>query len=178
MSPSHESIDLLARALDQASRVLAAIQPSQLADPTLCTDWDVAQLVAHLVADPRNLLAMARGEEVDWSAQPERATSGWNEAFRSGADALLQHWRELGDDAVAAQIDWQTAEFAVHTWDLARAIGWSGPLDPAVAERGLAFMSNALTPDNRGGAFGAEQPAPAGADAYERIAAFAGRPIT
>ena len=39
-------------------------------------------------------------------------------------------------------------------------------------------MSNALTPDNRSGAFDAEQPAPAGAGPYERLAAFAGRLIT
>jgi hypothetical protein len=46
-----------------------------------------------------------------------------------------------------------------------------------VAERGLAFMTNALTADNREPAFGPEQEVPAGADAYERIAAFSGRPV-
>jgi uncharacterized protein (TIGR03086 family) len=178
MTTSQESLDLLARALDQTSAVLAAIKPSQLTDPTPCRDWDVAHLVGHLVADPRNLLAMARGDQVDWSAQPEPPRSGWTEEFRSGADDLLDHWRSLGGEAPAAQIDWQTAEFAVHTWDLAQATGWSAPLDPAVAECGFAFMSNALTPDNRGAAFGAEQPAPAEAGPYERLAAFAGRPVS
>lgn len=158
--------------------MLEAVEPSQLTDPTPCREWDVALLVGHLVADPRNLLAMARGDEVDWSAPPEPRRSGWTHEFRSGADELLTHWRSLGDEAQPAQIDWQTAEFAVHAWDLAQATGWAAPLDPAVAERGLAFMSNALTPDNRSGAFDVEQPAPAGAGPYERLAAFAGRPIT
>jgi uncharacterized protein (TIGR03086 family) len=177
MSTPNESLDLLARALDQTSAVLEAVEPTQLGDPTPCREWDVAHLVGHLVADPRNLLAMARGDEVDWSAQPEPPRSGWADEFRRGADELLEHWRSLGDDAPPAQIDWQTAEFAVHSWDLAQATGWSAPLDPAVAERGLAFMSTAMTPDNRGGAFDAEQPAPDGAGPYERLAAFAGRPI-
>lgn len=177
MSTPDESLDLLARALDQTSAVLAAVDPSQLTDPTPCRDWDVAHLVGHLVGDPRNLLAMARGDEVDWTAQPEPPRAGWTEEFRRGADELLHHWRSLGDGAQPAQIDWQTAEFAVHAWDLAQATGWSAPLDPAVAERGLAFMTTALTPDNRDAAFDAEQPAPAGAGAYERLAAFAGRAI-
>lgn len=177
MGTPQESLDVLARALDQTSAVLAAIEPSQLTEPTPCRDWDVGQLVGHVVADPRNLLAMARGDQVDWSAQPEPPRSAWADEFRRGADDLLAHWRGLGDDAQPAQIDWQTAEFAVHTWDLAQATGWSKPLDPAVAERGLAFMSNALTPDNRGQAFDAEQPAPEGAGPYERIAAFSGRSV-
>jgi hypothetical protein len=50
-------------------------------------------------------------------------------------------------------------------------------LDPAVAERGLSFMQQGLTDDNRGPVFGPEQPAPPDADAYTRIAAFAGRQV-
>jgi hypothetical protein len=66
----------------------------------------------------------------------------------------------------------------VHTWDLAAALGRSsGDLDPEVAERGLVFMHANLTNDNRSPAFGPEQPAPDSADAYLRIAAFAGRPV-
>jgi hypothetical protein len=34
-----------------------------------------------------------------------------------------------------------------------------------------------MTGDMRGDAFAPEQPAPAGADAYQRIAAFAGRSV-
>ena len=69
-----------------------------------------------------------------------------------------------------------TAEFAVHTWDLAHALGRStGELDPAVAEQGLAFMQANLKAEMRGEAFGPEQPAPADGDAYDAIAAFAGR---
>ena len=50
-------------------------------------------------------------------------------------------------------------------------------LDPEVAEVGLAFMTSSMTDDMRGDAFGPEQPAPADADAYQRIAAFAGRSV-
>jgi hypothetical protein len=39
------------------------------------------------------------------------------------------------------------------------------------------FMSANMTEERRGGAFDPEQPAPDGANAYERIAAFAGRTV-
>lgn len=72
-------------------------------------------------------------------------------------------------------MDWQTAEFAVHGWDLARATGQSTDLDPEVAQRGLDFMSAALTPDRRGAAFGPAVKLPEAAPVYDRLVAFAGR---
>ena len=74
--------------------------------------------------------------------------------FRVHADDLLHHWHDQPDDQVA-QADWQSAELGAHTWDLVRALGRPMPLDDEVAERGLAFMQQGLTDDNRGEAFGA-----------------------
>jgi hypothetical protein len=94
--------------------------------------------------------------------------------FRSHADDLLHHWHGQPDDQVA-QADWQSAELGVHTWDLVRALGRPMPLDDEVAERGLAFMQQGLTDDNRGEAFGAPVDVPDDASAYDRLVAFAGR---
>ena len=44
-----------------------------------------------------------------------------------------------------------------------------------MAEQGLGFMRANLKAEMRGEAFGPEQPAPADGDAYDAIAAFAGR---
>jgi uncharacterized protein (TIGR03086 family) len=177
-SGPHESVVVLSRALDQAGDVLAAVHPDQLHHPTHCGDWTVAELAGHLVDAPAHFLQMARGEEVDWESTPSPPETGWAEEFREHADDLIHHWHQQGDPDDPGAVDWQTAEFALHTWDLATAIGFpTDRLDPAVAERGLAFMSQALTPDNRGTAFGPEQHAPADASAYERLAAYAGRPL-
>jgi hypothetical protein len=70
------------------------------------------------------------------------------------------------------------AELAIHAYDLTTALrATTADLDPEVAEVGLAFMTSSMTDDMRGDAFGPEQSAPADADAYERIAAFAGRSV-
>jgi len=169
---------VLARGLDQAATLLAAVGDDDLAAPTPCRDWSTAELVDHLVAAPSRFAQMMRGERVDWSAPTPHVGDERVATFRGNADALLAAWRDAGDDAGPVSADWQCAELAAHTYDLAIALGRpTSDLDPEVAERGLAFMQASLTPDNRGPVFGPEQPAPDGADAYGRIAAFAGRSV-
>ena len=167
-------LDVLSDALDQTEAVLAAIPPDALSGRTPCGDWDVARLVAHVVASPRNFIVMASGGQPDWSAEPP-LPDDWTAEFRAGADDLLEMWRTAGESASAQSMDWQTAEMAVHTWDLVRATSQSRDLDPAVAQRGLDFMSAALTPEIRGPAFGPEVSVSADAPVYDRLVAFAGR---
>lgn len=174
MTDPHESIVVLSRALDQAGDVLTAVHTDQLDRPTPCEDWTVAELVAHLVATPGRFVQMGRGEEVDWSGRPEAADGVQVAEFRAAADDLIHQWHQRGDTD-APMADWQTAELAVHTWDLVRATGQEVPLDPEVAERGLAFMKQALTADNRGEAFGPQMPVADDAPPYDRLAAWAGR---
>jgi uncharacterized protein (TIGR03086 family) len=168
---------VLRRGLDQLAGVLDDVPGGALGDPTPCPQWSVQDLVDHIVAAPSRFARMARGEEVDWSTTPSAGPEPAGQ-FRSHAEDLL---RAVADDAAPGgpiTLDWQCAELAVHTWDLATALGRpTGDLDAEVAERGLAFMRASLTDDNRGPAFGPEQPAPEGADAYQRIAAFAGRSV-
>lgn len=169
-----ESMAALERAISQAEQVMAQVSTDQLPAATPCDDWTVSDLIAHLVADPANFIAMAQGDQPDWSASPS-LPDDWTAEFRAGGDRLLQSWRDAGDEAAPQSMDWQTAEFAVHTWDLVRALGQSRDLDPGVAERGFGFMSTAMTPDNRGSAFGPEVEAAVDAASYDRLAAFAGR---
>jgi uncharacterized protein (TIGR03086 family) len=172
---SDDAPTALRRGLDQLAALLDDVPAGAGEEPTPCPRWSVQDLVDHIVAAPSRFARMARGEEVDWSVTPS-AGSDPAARFRSHAEELLG-----ADDAAAGggvPSDWQCAELAVHTWDLATAIGRStGDLDAEVAERGLAFMRGGLTEDNRGPAFGPEQPAPEGADAYQRLAAFAGRSV-
>lgn len=174
MDTPHQAVVVLSRALDQAGDALAAIHADDLDKPTPCADWTVRDLAGHLSATPSRFLAMGRGEEVDWSATPDVAEGAWATAFRSAADDLIHHWHGQPDDQ-AGQADWQTAELALHTWDLSRATGRPSALDDEVAERGLAFMQQALTDDNRGGVFGPPVTVADDAPAYDRLAAWAGR---
>ena len=120
---------------------------------------------------------MTRGEPTDWSAPTPATGDDPAGAFRLHARDLLRA-RQEQPEPEGSPVDWQCAELAVHTWDLATALGLpTADFDADVAERGLAFMRAGLTDDNRGPAFGPEQPAPEGADPYQRVAASAGRSV-
>lgn len=179
MSSPIDSVITLSHALDQTGDVLDGVHEDQLSAPTPCSEWDVGRLVSHVVVAPRHFLEMADGGSPDWSAEPDRVLY-WAATFRSGADDLIHRWHQVEDSADPRSVDGQTTEFAVHTWDLARATGQTellGRLDPVVAERALAFMTASLTAETRGGVFGPEQPAPPDAPIYDRLAAYAGRPL-
>lgn len=168
---------VLHRALDQLAGLLDDVPAGVSGDRTPCADWTVQDLVDHIVVMPARFARMVRGEQVDWAATPSAGDDPAAE-FRSNAEDLLRAWGEHDGADAPVPLDWQCGEVAVHSWDLATALGRpSGDLDPEVAERGLAFMAASLTDDNRGPAFGPEQPAPEGADAYQRVAALAGRSV-
>jgi uncharacterized protein (TIGR03086 family) len=174
-----DELAVLHRGLDQATSLLGSVGDDDLTNPTPCQDWTTAELVGHLAAAPGRFARMLRGEEVDWGVKDPEAGSRGAATFRTGADDLLDAWGAVGDADAPMGPDWQTAEVAVHTYDLATALGRpTADLDVEVAERALAFMQANLTQENRGGAFRPEQSVPDGADAYQRLAAFAGRTVT
>jgi uncharacterized protein (TIGR03083 family) len=173
-----DPIGVLSRALDQTGDLLDHVRADVVDRPTPCTEWNVSALADHVVNDARQFLLMVRGEQPDWSAPAPQLTQAWGPTFRSAADDLIQAWHDLGDDPPLPPA-LRFAEFAVHDWDLATALGVPlDTLDPVVAELGLEFMRANLTTELRGGAFGPEQPAPPDAGPYDQIAAYAGRSVT
>jgi uncharacterized protein (TIGR03086 family) len=178
MTAKPDDLSLLTVALDQAADLLGRVPEDARDASTPCSGWSVSALIDHLVNAPAQFAILMRGGEPDWAAAPPHVGADREQRFRAAGADLVQAWRAAGDGGQQSPLDWQLAELAVHTWDLATALGEpTTELDREVAEHGLAFMRSGLTDDNRGAAFGPEQPAPAGADAYTRIAAFAGRTV-
>lgn len=172
-----DGVRALVRALGQAAEVLDSVRSEDLDKPTPCEDWNVSELLDHLIATPGQFLASLRGEKVDWAAPLPHIEDSWGAVFRRDADALARAWNELEGEPPSPP-EWQITEFAVHTWDLATAIGWPvGSLDPEVAEIGMAFMQRSLGEENRVPFFGPEQVAPEGSSAYDQLAAFSGRNV-
>ena len=160
--------------LDQMTALIQAVDADALVRPTPCSGWTVRDLTEHVIGTTTKFADGVAGKEIDWAADTT-VMGDPAEAFAAAASALRTAYET---PAEAATPDWQCAELATHTWDLATALGHdTGGLDPAPAERGLAFMRANLGEEMRGAHFGPEQTAPDGADAYQRIAAFAGRPV-
>jgi uncharacterized protein (TIGR03086 family) len=173
-----ERYEVVHRGLEQLSELICGVDRVALQCRTPCEQWTVQDLIRHIVAAPTRFAAITRGEVIDWSAATPPSGDDPATVFRSHAEDLLRALEQHQPLPGPATLDWQCAELAVHTWDLSTALGKStAGLDPEVADRGLAFMRANLTPDRRSPAFGPEQSAPADGDAYQRIAAFAGRSV-
>lgn len=176
MTERSDQVDVLSRGLDQLEVLLQEVPDGDHDRPTPCAEWTLADLLDHVIRGTGAFAEVVRGEDVDWSAPTPHVASAWAIEFRARADELVAAWAALGEGDAPTGPDWQSAEVAVHTWDLARTLDRSTEaFDAEVARRGLAFMRANLRPEMRTFAFGPEQPAPPAAGPYDEIAAFAGR---
>jgi uncharacterized protein (TIGR03086 family) len=121
-----------------------AIGAHQWHAPTPCTDWDVRELVAHLVVEQLWVGAMLEGETVadvgdrfDGDQLGDDPVGAWDRAVGTavaafGAPGALDRTVHLSyGDAPALHYGREMAvDATVHTWDLARAIGADEHLDP------------------------------------------------
>ena len=165
---------LTARAIDQLDALLASVADDQLDDPTPCAQWSVRDLIDHVVETTSRLAATAAGEKVDWTA-PTPHHDDILAAFRAHGAALVAAVNENEGSVPEGMV---AGELGVHTWDLASAIGRDGSeLDAEIAQAGHEFMSRELTDERRGDSFAPARPAREGANAYEHLAAFAGREV-
>ncbi len=182
-------LQLLDRALGQCGEVISAISANQAGWPTPCTEWNVQDLLHHLVVqDLHNFTVMARGSHVDPQAAHATVGADWSTRFADGAAMLMRAWAaaELssqvalpggGEAPLRSRIGLQIAEFTVHSWDLARATGVPVMLDPALAEQSLAWSQRVMKADYRGPdkPFGHEVRVGLNADNYARLAGWFGR---
>lgn len=166
----------LQRALTQAADLLDTVTAADLVRPTPCAEWDVRALANHLIAQPRIFVTMLQGSPPGWNGREDYGAN-LGEELRTRGNALVNLWRELGEAAMVDP-DWQAVEIAVHTWDLATALGRpTDGLDEPVAQRALVTMDRLLGPVRKGRAFADARSAPAGANAYDHLAAYAGREV-
>lgn len=164
---------IVSRGLEQLDALLSAVTPENAGRATPCSEWTVAELSDHIVNSVAGMATMARGGDPDWAASPHHDDPA--PALHREGRALVE---ALDASSGAFPEGMAAAELAVHTYDLSTALDTATvSLDPEIAEVGHAFMTSSMTDDMRGDAFGPEQSAPADADAYQRIAAFAGRSV-
>jgi uncharacterized protein (TIGR03086 family) len=155
-------LDAMDRALAAVSERVDAITADQWADPTPCSQWNVADLVDHLVWGNLFCGAVADGVTPE---KPERAADlvqGWLDSVpviraafaRPGLiDGEVQmplsrisgaHWARM-----------KIGGLVVHSWDLSRAIGADETMDDDLMQIAYDFFSTerakgALTEDRFG----------------------------
>ncbi|GAA3234952.1 TIGR03086 family metal-binding protein [Actinocorallia longicatena] len=181
------ALPLLDRALDQMAATIAAVDPVKLAgSPTPCTEWNVEQLVGHIVDEVGRFAEVSGGQR-----EHEGPLSGdWPADFAAAARSLRAAWARpqaleqvqrtpIGEIDALWAVKQQCSELVGHTWDLAKAADLPLDLDPELTELALTFMTDNIRPEMRGpeagGYIGLEVPADPGAPPLDRLIAFSGR---
>lgn len=133
---------LIARAIATALPVVDGVRPDQLHLPTPCADFDVDQLLGHLVFAIGRAATVGHGGEL--ALEDEVVTSDdWSRDVRAAAADLAAAWADDARLDATIELPWAsmtgaqalgvyTNEVTVHTWDLARATGQTAEWDADV----------------------------------------------
>jgi uncharacterized protein (TIGR03086 family) len=185
-----EHMTELDRALSSTMAVLQKVQPTDLDAPTPCASWDVRALVNHFVDTARWWAGVVSGtgEHTDADYTAGDFVAAYEESARMAAaafeaDGVLGRMIRLpfGEFPGAAVRSMAALDQFAHGWDLARAIGYQGEMDPELATELLAAARLAITDSFRGpdgqAPFGPVRPAPAEAGPADQLAAYLGRSV-
>ncbi|MEV4639778.1 TIGR03086 family metal-binding protein [Actinoplanes sp. NPDC049548] len=175
----------LADAADRMGRLVAAVPADQWSSPTPCADWNVRDLVAHVVTGTARFTAAITGapqapppDSADLPGAFARNSAALVSAF--GTPGALEKIVDVPFGRVpgAVALHLQLTEMLVHGWDLARATGRRPDFPDDLAAQELAFTVQALSsvPPERS-PFAPPQPIPDTAPALDRLAAMLGRSV-
>jgi uncharacterized protein (TIGR03086 family) len=163
--------------------VLKAVAPDQWAAQSPCEEWRARDVVAHVVAGHRGVIAAVRGGESKPVGADEDPRRAWEEASRTideiagDPEALAKDidgptGRMPAEEVIARFV---TMDLLVHTWDLARAVGADERLD----EDSVRGAYEALKPMDAmirlPNVFGPRLDPPSGADLQTEFLYFLGR---
>jgi len=166
-------------------RRLDGVGVGDWASPTPCTEWTVADLVAHVVGVHRRVVATVTGHEPVEVDPTGDLPAQWREACDAVLDALGDE--TLAETTVSGMFGEQTfeslvsrllcADTLVHTWDLARATGQDESLEPDAVGKALLFLTPIDDAIRRPGGFSVRiEPRP-DADEQTRLLNFCGRAV-
>lgn len=184
MNPS-PSVDKLSRALGVVGDLVTGVRPEQWSAPTPCTDWNVHQLVNHLVAVNLTFAGLLTEK-----APPERGLDHLGDdpadAYRASGATLQAAFDQpgilersfrgpMGTATGEERLQIRLYDLLAHGWDLAQATGQPAMLPEDLAEQALTFARVQLSTQPRTGRFGPAQPTADDAPAIDRLVAFLGR---
>ncbi|GAA4615698.1 TIGR03086 family metal-binding protein [Saccharopolyspora hordei] len=165
------------------------IGATQWGNPTPCTEWDVRDLLGHLVREQLWapwLLDGATLDEVgdrfDGDVLGDDPVGAWERAAAAARRAWDAPGATSGEVHVtggvipAEDYGWQmTTDLAVHAWDLARSIGADERLDPGLVAELHVVLAPQVSAWQGLGIFAAPREVPADADEQTRLLALLGR---
>ena len=167
MNEVQDRYEQVSNGFDAAVR---AVTPDQWATQSPCEQWKARDVVAHVVAGHRSMIAGVRGGESTPLGAGEDPKAAWEEASRAIEEITAD------PEALAKEIDgptgkmpageiidrFVTMDLLVHTWDLARTVGADEHLDEGAVRRAYEELKPMDAMIRRPNVFGPKLEPPAG----------------
>ncbi|MCX4790125.1 MULTISPECIES: TIGR03086 family metal-binding protein [unclassified Streptomyces] len=173
----------------EAARIARSITTDQLGLPTPCGDWDLRELINHWVLYtshglehralgkdlPDELTTRDFTADADWAqqyaAQLDRAVAAWSDPAVWDGEVDLGNSTTPAAETAAMLIE----ETALHTWDVARAVGEELRLSDAAAAYVLDVVDGNAALYRQYDGFADEVTVPGSASLLQRALARSGR---
>jgi uncharacterized protein (TIGR03086 family) len=149
---------LFRKAVQIAEPVIAGVRPDQLDQPSPCVEYNVKELLDHLVFVLHRVANLGRGDEAfapnsmadavidhkdwaaDWRAASAEVEAAWSDDATLSKTIVLP-WATMTGAEVLGMY---TSEITTHTWDAAKATGQQPAWDDEVCQLGLDSMHRDL----------------------------------
>ena len=177
------------RAVGEFDARVRAVGDDQWELPTPCSDWNVRQLVNHLVYEDRWTVPLMEGttlaevgDRYEGDLLGDEPRKAWAESSAEAvaavqADGAIERTVDLssGPTPATEYVSQLFADHLVHAWDLARAVGAEERLDPELVDACASWFASMEELYRSIGAVGPRPDVPAGADAQTALLAAFGR---
>ena len=177
------------RAVGEFDARVRAVGDDQWELPTPCSDWNVRQLVNHLVYEDRWTVPLMEGttlaevgDRYEGDLLGDEPRKAWAESSAEAvaavqADGALERTVHLssGPTPATEYVSQLFADHLIHAWDLARAIGADERLDAGLVASCATWFEAVEDAYRSAGAIAARPPVPGDADAQTVLLARFGR---
>ncbi|MGH3343590.1 MAG: TIGR03086 family metal-binding protein [Carbonactinosporaceae bacterium] len=182
-------VELHRRSVEEFTRRARTVHDDQWLLPTPCSEWDVHELVNHIVSEDRWTAPLMRGASLGdvgdrfdgdlLGADPRGAVddAGADAADSVAEPGVLDRTVHLSfGDAPAPEYVWQlTADHLIHAWDLAAATGADRRLDPDTVSACAGWFAGREDVYRSAGVIGPRREVPQDADPQDLLLAAFGR---
>nr|WP_078361429.1 TIGR03086 family metal-binding protein [Mycobacteroides salmoniphilum] len=179
-APMRPADDFL-RASTAIEAMIVGVRPEQWDAPTPCAEWNLRQLVNHLVEVNYSLAArfggLSGGTDDDPVAAYQQSAQALSDALALPGVLEQTYPGPFAHTTGDKQLQVRMADLLTHGWDLAQSTGVPADLPTDLVENALGFVEKVAGAFARSGRFGTPQPVGANAPVLERLAALSGRSV-
>jgi uncharacterized protein (TIGR03086 family) len=187
-----DEVATMHRVIEMTGQVVDNIEPSQLDNPTPCSEWTVRDVLNHVTGGATMFGLCVRDgsvpdEKLGELMMGDNLGSDFKASFHGAADDAEESFAipgamermvklPFGEMPAGVALNIAIFDVATHAWDLAKATGQSTDLDPEVAGIAYQVAQGMLSDDLRNAGLFA-QPVAVSSDApvADRLAGLAGR---